>query len=353
VGEGEVLDVAGRLLLPGLIDSHIHVMGASGMGGPVTRSTDLQVERIAGAGVTTVVSPLGADCLSRVLPTLLLRAAALEQEGISAYCYTGGWRHPVPTLTGDPQGDVALVDRFLGVKVAISEALAPVQGLDELCRLAHAAYTGGRLAGKRAVLHAHVGDHPDGLEPLREVIRRTGVPADRIVATHANRNPGLWRQALAYGREGGSVDCTGMQRPETGHAEAIRPSAALLEALKAGVPAGRLTLSTDSGAGYTRFDAGGRPAGLYMAGPESLLETVRELVEEGLSWGEAAAFSTAHPADLLGLSTKGRLQKGRDADLLLLAAEGAIDRVYNRGRLLVANGRPVVQGPFGSGATTN
>jgi len=64
-------------------------------------------------GVTTVVSPLGADSLTRSIPCLLARAATLECEGISAFCYTGGWWDPVPTLSGNPQADVAFVDRIL------------------------------------------------------------------------------------------------------------------------------------------------------------------------------------------------------------------------------------------------
>ena len=82
VGDGEVVEVSHRILLPGLIDPHIHVMGASGLGGPTTRSTDLQIERITTAGVTTVVSPLGADSLTRSIPCLLARAAALEYEEV-------------------------------------------------------------------------------------------------------------------------------------------------------------------------------------------------------------------------------------------------------------------------------
>ena len=70
IGEGEVLDATGRIILPGLIDGHIHVMGASGLGGPTTRSTDLQIDRIVAVGVTSVVSPLGADSLSRTIPAL-------------------------------------------------------------------------------------------------------------------------------------------------------------------------------------------------------------------------------------------------------------------------------------------
>ncbi len=347
VGEGETIDVSGRVILPGLIDGHLHVMGASGLGGPLTRSTDLQIERIASAGVTTVVSPLGADCLSRSIPCLLARAAALECEGISAYCYTGGWKLPVPTLSGDPQADVAYVDRVLGIKVAISEPLAPIYGTDELCRLAHAAFTGGRLAGKRAVLHAHVGDHPEGLMPLRDVQRRTGIPRDRLLAIHVNRNPDLWKQAMEYARDGGSIDLTAMQRPETGHPRAIRPADAIREALAGGVPAERITLSTDSGVPYPRIDAAGRVVGQYMAGPDSILLTIRELVEAGLGWGQAAAFASRNVADLLGLSGKGRIAAGRDADLLLLTLSGEVDRVYCRGRVLVREGCPVVCGAFG------
>jgi len=350
VGEGEIVDVSGRILLPGLIDPHIHVRGASGMGGPTTRSTDLQIERIAGVGVTTVVSPLGADSLSRGIPCLLARAAALECEGISAYCYTGGWKNPVPTLTGDPQADVAYVDRVLGVKVAIAEPMAPAYTPEELCRLAHAAWTGGRMAGKRSVLHTHAGDLPEGLASIREVQRRTGIPAERLVVTHVNRNPDLWRQAMEFAKAGGSIDLTTMQRPETNHLHAIPAAQAVREALAAGVPAVRMTLSTDTGVPYPKMDASGKAIGLYMAGPDAILGTIRELVQAGLSWGTAAAFATANTAGLLGLARKGRLAAGADADILILDANGQVDRVFARGRELVTGGRPTVWGSFGGHA---
>ena len=350
IGGGDIIDVSSRIVLPGLIDPHLHVMGASGLGGPLTRSTDLQVERITTVGVTTVVSPLGADSLSRTVPCLLARAAALECEGISAYCYTGGWWNPVPTLSGNPQADVAYVDRILGVKVAVSEPMAPVYTVEELCRLAHAAWTGGRLAGKRAVLHAHAGDLPDGLLPIREVQRRTGIPADNLMVTHVNRNPNLWRQAMEFARAGGSIDLTTMQRPETHHPQAIPAARAIREALAAGVPAARMTLSTDSGVPYPQTDASGGVVGLYMAGPDALLATVRELVESGFSWGAAAAFATAQTAAVLGLSRKGRLAAGADADILILEADGRVDRVFGRGRELVRHGQPLIWGTFGGHA---
>jgi beta-aspartyl-dipeptidase (metallo-type) len=346
VGAGETVDVGGRILLPGLIDSHLHVMGASGLGGPHTRTTDLQIDRIAAAGVTTAVSPLGADSLSRSIPALLARAAALDVEGLSAFCYTGGWTWPAPTLTGDPQCDVAYLDRVLGVKVAIAERLAPLVGIEDLCRLAHAAFTGGLLAGKRAVLHAHIGDHPDGLAALLEVHRWTGIPRDRLVATHVNRNPQLWLQAIEYAKAGGSIDVTALQRAETGHPMAVPPAQAIRDALTAGVPTERITMSTDSGAAYPLLDAAGQVGGQYMAGPDAILQTIRELVKAGTGWGRAAVCATQAPADLLGLTRKGRLEAGRHADVLVLSGDGQVERVFCRGRLLVDGGVPVVRGAF-------
>ena len=346
IGEGEVVDASDRIVLPGLIDGHIHVMGASGLGGPTTRTTDLQIDRIAGVGVTTVVSPLGADSLSRSIAALLARAAALDAEGITAYCYTGGWKVPVPTLAGDPQADVAYIHRVVGIKTSISESMAPACTIVDLCRLAHAAYTGGRLAGKRAVLHAHIGDHPDGLVPLQEVQRRTGIPADLLAATHVNRNPQLWQQALKYARSGGSIDLTAMLRPETGHADAIPPTKAIQEAVAAGVPATRITLSSDSGGAYPRLEDSRRVVGQYMTGPECLLHTMRELVLDGMTWGQAVAYASRHVADLLGLRHKGRIAAGCDADLTFLTRGGDVDRVYARGKLLVKDGKPIVRGPF-------
>ena len=346
VGDGDTLDVSGRILLPGFIDGHIHVMGASGLGGPGTRTTDLQINRITLAGVTTVVSPLGADSLSRSIPALLARAAALEWEGLNAFCYTGGWTHPVPTLTGDPQRDVAYIDRVLGIKASISEKLAPLLAIEDLCRLAHAAFTGGLLAGKRAVLHVHMGDHPAGLQSLEEVHRRTGIPRDRLVATHVNRNPELWRQAIDYAKAGGSVDVTALQRASAGHPHAVPPARAIRDAIAAGVPTERLTLSTDSGAAYPALDAAGQVRGQTMAGPDAILDTIRDLVQQGLSWGSAVTCATQAPAELLGLMRKGRIETGRDADLLVLTADGQVEQVFCRGQQLVQDGVPLVRGAF-------
>ena len=336
-----VVDASDGMLLPGLVDPHIHIGGASGSGGPSQRTPDLPTSRILQAGVTTVVSPLGTDSLSRSIPGLLMRAAAADDEGISAYIYTGGWRNPVPTLTGDPQADVAYVDRVLGIKVAIAEPYAPPFTAADLSHLAHAAVVGGRLAGKRAVLHVHIGDRPEGLELLRDAVRQTGLPPDRFVATHVNRRPDLLAQAVDFARAGGSIDITAQVSPEQGYPDAVPPAEAVVQCLDRGVPVERITVSSDGGAAYPRLGGG-----LQMVGPDGIIRALRDLVGRGLSWESVLPLATSNPADLLGLSLKGRVTDGADADLVLLTGSGEVDRVWARGQLMVEGGHPVVRGHF-------
>jgi beta-aspartyl-dipeptidase (metallo-type) len=51
-------------------------------------------------------------------------------------------------------------------------------------------------------------------------------------------------------------------------------------------------------------------------------------------------------AELLRLPSKGRLGAGADADLVVLAADNAVQHVMARGRWHRFNGRPRIQGPF-------
>jgi len=343
VGEPTVHQAEGRPLIPGLIDSHIHVTGASGAGGPLSRSHDLPLSWITLAGITTVVSPLGTDSLSRSIPALLGRAAALTAEGINAYVYTGGWRNPVPTLTGDPQADMAYVDRILGIKIAIAERGAPPMSVDDLCHLAQAAVIGGGIAGKKGVLHAHIGDRPEGLEPLRQAIEASGIRPDRFLATHVNRNPALWAQAQSFAKEGGGIEVTSQIQKDRGYGNAIEPERALLEILDSDIPREHVTLSTDAGGSYSIQGRNGRSA---MAEPMTLFETIQKVVRGGVDLSDVLPLVTLNAANRLGLTSLGRIVDGGAADMVLLTEDIEVDCVWCRGRLMVSDGDAIVRSDY-------
>lgn len=84
-----VIDGSGKCLMPGLIDSHVHILGGGGEGGAKTRTPEIMLSDIVTGGVTTIVGCLGTDGCTRTMSNLLAKAKGLEEEGITTYVYTG------------------------------------------------------------------------------------------------------------------------------------------------------------------------------------------------------------------------------------------------------------------------
>ena len=106
----DVVDAEGLRMIPGLIDSHVHIAGAGGEGGPASRTPEIQLSRLLEAGVTGVVGCLGTDGITRSVESVLMKAKALKQEGISAWIYTGAYQVPPPTILGDVAKDIAMIE---------------------------------------------------------------------------------------------------------------------------------------------------------------------------------------------------------------------------------------------------
>ena len=160
-----VRDLEGRRVIPGLVDCHVHLTGGGGEAGMHTRVPPLQISRITSGGVTTVIGLLGTDDTVRSPAELLATARGLNEVGLSAWCYTGGYHVPPVTLTGSVRGDIAHIDLMVGVgELAISDHRSSQPTLDELLRVAGDAHVGGLMTGKAGVVHLHVGSGERGLE---------------------------------------------------------------------------------------------------------------------------------------------------------------------------------------------
>ena len=94
-----------------MIDAHVHILGGGGEGGYRTRTPEIMLSDIICGGVTTVVGCLGTDGTTRTMTNLIAKARGLEEEGITAYIYTGSYQVPVRTLTGSVADDLILLDK--------------------------------------------------------------------------------------------------------------------------------------------------------------------------------------------------------------------------------------------------
>jgi len=342
-----VLDLAGAALCPGLVDLHAHVTGGGGEAGPETKVPAPLLSDFTLAGVTTAVGLLGTDCTTRSMEELVARTKALRNEGLSAWCWTGGYEVPPRTLTGSVRRDLAFVEEIVGCgELALSDHRSSQPTYDELVKLAADCHVGGLLAGKAGVLHLHLGDGARGLGLVRRALDETELPARVFHPTHVNRSRRLLAEALALAMRGPSIDVTAF--PPSDDPDEVPAHAALLQALAAGVPAERLTCSSDGGCCLPVFDREGRLTSMDVGRPSTLLETVWALVEGGLGLGAALQFVTENPARLLRLSGKGRIAAGADADLLVLA-DRQLRFVFAGGEVMVQDGAAIRSGPFERG----
>lgn len=339
----EVMDLAGGVVCPGLVDMHVHITGGGGEQGPASRVPEIKLTDLTVNGVTTVLGLLGTDGVSRSVENLLYKCRALEEEGVTARMLTGNYRYPSPTLTGDVMRDISLIDKIIGVKIAISDHRgANITGA-ELARLASEVRIGGMLAGKLGVVILHVGTSPRRLAPLFEALAISDVPPQNFLPTHCCRTPELVSEAVRFNKMGGSIDFTA-DSPKSVEGTA----AAVHSALEQGADSSRVTMSSDGGGSLPAFDAEGNCVRLAYSTPATLLPELRRLRErEGVELETALRFFTENPARAMGFAgVKGILVPGADADVLALNPDYTVKHLVARGKLAVKDGAPVLKGRF-------
>ncbi len=344
----EELDVSGKILVPGFIDSHVHILGGGGEGGPATRAPEIFLEDIITSGVTTLIGCLGTDGTTRHMSSLLAKANGLELEGISTYVFTGSYEIPVKTLTGGVRSDLILIPKVIGAgEIAVSDHRSAQPTFDEFARLAAECRVGGLLGGKAGILHCHLGDGPRRLDYLFRLIRETEIPATQVIPTHINRNPELLAEGIAYVQEGGFMDLTAGSDPDPQDNGYLSIARSIQICLDKKMPLERLTVSSDSNGSMPVFDPQGRLTGLTIATQKSLLANFRFLVENGtVDVAEALAPFTRNPAVCYQLEQKGEIKAGKDADLLAFDRDWNLTDVLARGRVMMAGGDLLARGTF-------
>ncbi|MFQ2906687.1 beta-aspartyl-peptidase [Aeromonas allosaccharophila] len=328
------IDGRGSYLVPGLVDPLAHITGGGGEGGFAFRTPELAACEALKAGVTTLVAALGTDSLTRTPAQVLGKVREFRAAGVSAFMYTGSYHLPVKTLTGTVESDIILIPEVLGVgEVAISDHRSSAPTHHELARLASEARVAGLLAGKSGVSFFHIGDGKGALAPLRALRDETDIPLRQLYPTHCNRNPWLFAEAIEWGKAGGWVDLTTSSFPDLLEDGERLAADGLVELLAAGVPAERITFSSDANASLPRFDDEGRLIEMRCGQIASLWQQCMRATRLGVSLERALAAVTSNPAQALGLGSKGRIGVGQDADLLLVHARTfAIERVMSGGQ---------------------
>ncbi|MCA1061898.1 beta-aspartyl-peptidase [Rossellomorea sp. AcN35-11] len=345
----KIVDATGKYVVPGFIDSHVHIMGGGGEGSFRTRTPEIQLTQATLAGITTLVGVIGTDGTTRTMASLVAKAKGLEEEGITCYVQTGSYQVPLKTLTGKIEDDIILIDSIIGVgEVAIADHRSSQPTVNELAKIASAARIGGMLSGKSGIVNVHVGDSLDHLKLLEEIVDTTDIPIKQFYPTHINRNAHLFEAGIQYAQRGGYVDFTTSTIPQFLEDGEVKSSKALKRMIDAGVPVEQITFTSDGQASLPDFDGDGELVGLQIGQVSSLYSSVKDAVlEEGIPLEVALKVITSNPAKILKLKQKGHVVRGKDADLVLLDKNTLeVNTVFAKGKTMVENGKAIVKGTF-------
>ena len=342
----EVVDAKGLMLVPGLIDNHVHIAGAGGEGGPSSRTPELTLSRMFEGGVTTVIGCLGTDGLTRSVETVLMKAKSLRHEGASAWIWTGAYQVPTPTITGNAGRDIALIEEIIGIgELAISDHRSSCPTTDELIRITALARVGGMLGKKAGLVNIHLGDARNPFSPIHEVINHSELKYTQFLPTHCNRNDYIFEDSKIYAKKG-YVDITTSSWPYF-QDEEIKPSTALKTLLEASVPSGNITFSSDSCGSLPGFDEQGRLVKLEMGLPSAnLRELADAVIIEKIPLETTLKVLTSNVASILKLSGKGFISTGMNADLLFLDSGLQMVHLIAMGKWVVRSGEVVKKGTY-------
>lgn len=323
----EKIDVKGRKVSPGLIDKHSHITGGGGEFGYESYATELQAEDFLNCGTTTVVGLLGTDGVLKELTTLYAKAKALDTK-MTAWMLTGSYAFPPKTITGAVDKDIIMIDKVVGCKLALSDDRGSFPTTPELERLISQCWRGGMTSRKAGILHLHMGALTTGISQLIDIVKRNPRLLPHISVTHCGRAESLFKECCEWAKMGSYIDFT------TGGSSFLASREELvLRALKEGVSIDHITLSTDGGGGIRHIDPETGEEWYGTATVDCNFKMLVSLVTKyGIAFEDALKLLTANPAREYCFATKGHLEAGYDADLLVWNDNFTLNRVMAKGK---------------------
>jgi beta-aspartyl-dipeptidase (metallo-type) len=313
----EIVEAENCLVAPGFIDPHEHLLGGSGEKGWASQTPEIALSEVVAGGITTVVGCLGTDTTTKTMPGLLAKAKAFNEEGITAYIYSGGYNVPPVTLTGSVRTDMLLVPEVIGAgEIAISDARSTEPTDGELARLVRDAYVGGLLTGKSGVTHFHVGSGKKRLRSVRNLLDEYDIEPCSLYPTHMDRSEELMLEAIELSHRGVTVDI------DTVDGELPRWISFYLD--RGGNPS-HVTVSSDAATNS----------------PSAVWDQIRTCVlQHGIPLETLLPTVTSNSASILKLPSKGHLSEGASADVVVLRKESLeVVEVIARGRRFVRSGQ--------------
>ena len=323
--EGKEFDLSGKIIIPGIVDTHVHITGGGGEGGFTTRTSEITFEEIAEAGVTTLVGVLGTDGYARRVEDVLVKCMALREEGFDCYFLTGSYTFPITTMRGSVAEDIIFNEYCLGTgEVAHCDHRGSLMRYEEFTRLAADTRNGARLAGIKGVLNIHLGNYSDPADFFIRACEEDITFRPLIVPTHVTRKYDVFDSCLKFLEYGGQIDITAGS-----DGDASQKSYGSVEGLeiiyKKYGTLDRVTMTSDGNGSAPIWDELGNMIGMGKGSSKVLLADLKKATKNGIiPFEETLRTITTIPAEVYGLkNSAGKIVENGTANFAVLAPETA------------------------------
>lgn len=316
----EVIDATDCYLFPGFIDPHEHLIGGSGEKGFESKTPEITFNELIEAGITTVVGCLGVDTITLSPAALLAKVKGLNNSGVTAFMYSGGYNVPPITLTDSVQKDILFINEVIGIgEIAIADCRSSQPTFQQLLSLMSESYVAGILSGKSGVCHIHVGDGNERLQLLREILDSRLVPASLIYPTHLERSEALMLEGIELTKHGITIDLDTVDEDLVKWLKFYKENNGDLK---------KITISSDAG----------------IPSPSNLFNQIREcFFELKIPLENLIPLVTRNTASVLKLRNKGELLEGYDADIIVVGKKDfELKFVIAKGKILFRQGQVTV-----------
>ncbi|MDY3006283.1 beta-aspartyl-peptidase [Anaerococcus porci] len=336
-----IYDGKEMIVIPGLIDQHIHITGGGGEGGFNTKVPEISLSKLIEAGITTVVGLLGTDSETRSVENLVAKSLALTKEGIKTYSLTGSYAYPSPTITGSIKKDIIFIDQLIGVKIAVNDHRDSSLDYKELQRIGADARVAGMISGKSGHVTIHMGGGKFNFKLIDDALKYSNLPTSVFRPTHVNRDPSLFEDALDFAKRGGYIDLTsGMGKDYLNDAYAYK------KAKDKGVLE-KITYSSDGYGSWSTYDDDGNLLDIGYTPVNTGIIAIKEIVKSGEKLKEAIKPFTINVAKALKLDREvGKIKKDYKANLLLLDENLDINTVISNGLFMMKDKKIVRKGTY-------
>lgn len=308
------VDVSGMFVIPGFIDSHVHIIGGGGETGEASLIPSFYASDFYSNGITGCVGIQSFEGRKKSPQMLYEKAESLIREGIETLVLSGSRQMPPLNLFKAVAEDIWNHPLCIGVgEIALEDNC--VQGflLEQVILLLQTVYKAAKKTQKPLKTVFYIGNKASDLSLIFRMVKIYPHTLEIAIPTHVNRSKKILEDAVLYIQAGGIVDVSaGVDEDQE---NGFVPAPEALEFILGQTGSLKnVTLSSDAGRFIPEYNRNKNIVSCSQAKACILAQDIQKAYRRGIKLSELLPAVTVNPASAYGFA-QGLIFEGAKAFL--------------------------------------